>query len=82
MPKWNTPKFFDKALSFVRFEREIFKLYKFYYSLLLTAECHEERPGVCRKKGDENGVTGKEEKSEPEEKIFGCSGGRYGGNWC
>ena len=24
--------------------------------------CHAERPGVCRKKDDRNGVTGKEEK--------------------
>ena len=31
--------------------------------------CHEERPGVCRKNGDRNGVTGKEEKREAEEKI-------------
>ena len=29
--------------------------------------CHEERPGVCRKKGDGNGVTGKEEKKERED---------------
>ena len=43
--------------------------------------CHEERPGVRRKKGDGNGVTGKEKKREAEE-IFGCSKGRYRGSWC
>ena len=35
--------------------------------------CHEERSGVCRKKGDGNGVTGKEEKREAEKKISGCN---------
>ena len=44
--------------------------------------CHEERPGICRKKGDGNGVTGKEEKREAEEKIFRCSKTRYGVSWC
>ena len=44
--------------------------------------CHEERPGVCRKKGDGNGITRKEEKKEAEEKISGCSEGGYGGSWC
>ena len=32
--------------------------------------CHEERPGVCRKKDDGNRVIGKEEKREAKEKIF------------
>ena len=32
--------------------------------------CHKERLGVCRKKGDRNRVTGKEEKRKAEEKIF------------
>ena len=36
-------------------------------------ECHEERPRVCRKKDDGNGVTRKEEKRETKEKIFRCS---------
>ena len=36
---------------------------------------HEERAGVCPKKVDKNGVTGKEEKREAEEKIFRCSKG-------
>ena len=40
--------------------------------------CHEERPRVCRKKDDRNGVTGKEEKREAKEKIFRCSEGKYG----
>ena len=40
--------------------------------------CHEERPEVCRKKGDENIVPGKVEKREAEERISGCSKGRYG----
>ena len=44
--------------------------------------CHEERPRVCRKKNDVNGVTGKEEKRETKEKIFRCSKGRYAGSWC
>ena len=35
--------------------------------------CHEERPEVCKKKGDGNGVTGKEEKRAVEEKISGCN---------
>ena len=43
--------------------------------------CHEERLKECRKKGDENGVTGKEEKRKPEEKISGCSEEGYGGSW-
>ena len=37
--------------------------------------CHEERSGLCREKCDGNGVTGKKEKREAEEKIFGCSEG-------
>ena len=44
--------------------------------------CHEERPRVCRKKNDGNGVTGKEEKRETKEKIFRCSERRYGESWC
>ena len=44
--------------------------------------CHEERPRVCRKKDDRNGVTGKEEKRETKEKIFRCSERRYGESWC
>ena len=44
--------------------------------------CHEERPGTCRKKGDGNAVTGKEEKREAKEKISGCNEGRYGESWC
>ena len=44
--------------------------------------CHEERPRVCRKKDDGNGVTGKEEKRETKEKIFRCSERRYGRSWC
>ena len=32
--------------------------------------CHEERPRVCWKKDDGNGVTGKEKKREIKEKIF------------
>ena len=40
--------------------------------------CHEEKPEVCRKKGDGNEVTGKEEKREAEEKISGCKEGGYG----
>ena len=44
--------------------------------------CHEERPGVCRKKGDGNRATRKEEKREGEEKISGCSEGGYEGSWC
>ena len=31
---------------------------------------------------DGNGVTGKEEKRETEEKISRCSERRYGGSWC
>ena len=31
--------------------------------------CHEGRPGVHRKKGDGNGVTGKKEKRKAKEKI-------------
>ena len=42
--------------------------------------CHEERPRVCRKKDDGNGVTGKEEKRETKEKIFRCSKRRYEGS--
>ena len=37
--------------------------------------CHEERPLVCRKKGDGNGANGKEETKVAEDKIFGCSKG-------
>ena len=44
--------------------------------------CYEETPGVCRKKGDENGVTGKEEKKEAEDKISICIKGRCEGSWC
>ena len=44
--------------------------------------CHEEKPGVCRKKGDGNGVTRKEEKKEAEGKISTCSEGRYGKSLC
>ena len=44
--------------------------------------CHEERSGVRRTKGDGNGVAGKEEKREAEEKISECSEGRYAGLWC
>ena len=43
--------------------------------------CNEEKPGVYRKKGDGNGVTGKEEKTEAQEKISGCSEGEYGRSW-
>ena len=35
--------------------------------------CYEEIPGLRRKKSDENGVTGKEEKREAKQKIFRCS---------
>ena len=42
---------------------------------------HEERPGVCRKKGDGNEVTRKEEKREAK-KISECSEGGYGESWC
>ena len=41
--------------------------------------CHEERPRVCRKKDDGNGVAEKEEKRETKEKIFGCGKGGYEG---
>ena len=44
--------------------------------------CHEERPRVCRKKDDRNGVTEKEEKRETKEKIFRCSERRYAESWC
>ena len=44
--------------------------------------CHEERPRVCKKKDDGNGVTGTKEKRETKEKISGCNKGRYGGSWC
>ena len=43
--------------------------------------CHEERPRVCRKKDDGNGVIGKE-KRKTKEKIFRCSKRRYWGSWC
>ena len=43
--------------------------------------CHEERPGVHRKKGDGNGVTEKEGRGKAEEKIS-SSEGRYEGSWC
>ena len=43
--------------------------------------CHEERPKVCRKKGDGNGVTGKEEKRETEEKISRCNEEGYRRSW-
>ena len=39
---------------------------------------HEERPRVCRKKNNGNGVTGKEEKRGTKKKIFRCSKRRYG----
>ena len=32
--------------------------------------CHEERPRVCRKKDDGNGVTRKEEKRETKREDF------------
>ena len=44
--------------------------------------CHEERPRVCRKKDDGNGVTEKEKKRQTKEKIFRCCERRYGGRWC
>ena len=44
--------------------------------------CHEERLRVSRKKDDENGVTGKEEKRETKEKICRCSKRRYAERWC
>ena len=44
--------------------------------------CHEERPRVCKKKDDGNGITKKEEKREAKEKIFRCSERSYGGSWC
>ena len=34
------------------------------------------------KKEDGNRVNGKEEKRKVEEKISGCSEGRYEGSWC
>ena len=37
---------------------------------------------VCRKTGDGNELTGKEEKREAEEKIFGCSEKGYRKRWC
>ena len=40
--------------------------------------CPEERPKVCRKKDDGNGVTGKEEKRETKEKVFRYCERRYG----
>ena len=43
---------------------------------------HEERPRVCKKKDDGNGVTGKEEKRETKEMIFRFSERRYAGSWC
>ena len=46
-----------------------------------TWACHEERPGVCRKKGDGNGVTRKE-KREAKEKVSGCNEGGYERSWC
>ena len=44
--------------------------------------CHEERPRVCRKKDNGNGITRKEEKRETKEKIFRCGKRRYEGSWC
>ena len=38
--------------------------------------CHEERPRVCRKKDDGNGVPGKRKRGRP--KMFRCSERRYG----
>ena len=43
--------------------------------------CHEERPRICGKKDDRNGVAGKEEKRKTKEKIFGCGEGGYEGGW-
>ena len=37
---------------------------------------------VCKKKGNGNEVTGKEEKRKAKEKISECSKGEYGGSWC
>ena len=44
--------------------------------------CYEERPRACKKNDDGNGITGKEEKRETKEKIFGCGEGVYGGVRC
>ena len=43
---------------------------------------HKERPRVCKKKDDGNGVAGKEEKRETKEKVFGYGEKGYGGGWC
>ena len=48
----------------------------------MVITCHEERPRVCRKKDDRNGVTRKKEKRETKEKIFRCGERRYGEGWC
>ena len=48
----------------------------------MVCTSHDQRPGVCRKKGDGNGVTEQEETREAEEKISGCSEGGYGVSWC
>ena len=48
----------------------------------LVWTCHEKILGICRKKGDENGITGKEKKRETKKKIFGCSEEGYEGSWC
>ena len=32
--------------------------------------CHEERPRICRKKDDGNGVTEKEERGRPKRKFL------------
>ena len=32
--------------------------------------CHEEIPGVCRKKDDGNGVTGKRKRGRPKRRFY------------
>ena len=44
--------------------------------------CYKERPGLCREKCDGNGVTGEGKKREAQQKICGCSKGRYGRICC
>ena len=36
----------------------------------LVWTCHEEILGICRKKGDENGITGKEKKRETKKRFL------------
>ena len=48
----------------------------------VVSTCHEETPGVCRKKSSGNGVTKKEEKRQAEEKISECGKRGYGKSWC